>query len=160
MKNVCQFEIRKIQTIRNNILFDFFINDVQLSKLLNIDRLQDLRFSYFDLDLIEIDKLKFPQYDVLKFKKRAINIYLCNEKPNNQFETDRIVLYRCHCGSDYCGVISCEIDFDSDYFYWSDIRFEDDNNNTHPDTKLIKMLKFKRKNYEAAFKNFLKKYYT
>ena len=27
----------------------------------------------------------------------------------NQFETERFVLYKCHCGDDNCGIISCQI---------------------------------------------------
>ncbi len=46
--------------------------------------------------------------------------------PSNQFGTGRLVLYRCHCGCDYCGVISCEIRQTGNIFEWNEIRSEDD----------------------------------
>lgn len=46
--------------------------------------------------------------------------------PFNQFGSGRFVLYRCHCGSDYCGVISCELNVEGDRVCWRDIRYETD----------------------------------
>jgi hypothetical protein len=45
-------------------------------------------------------------------------------KPTNQLGTKRLVLYRCHCGSDYCSVISCKIVKEETLIYWLDIREE------------------------------------
>lgn len=42
----------------------------------------------------------------------------------NQFGTERFVLYRCHCGSDYCGVISCRIERDERSVRWIDVQAE------------------------------------
>jgi len=50
--------------------------------------------------------------------------------PQNQFETTRFVLYRCHCGDDCCGVISCGIQRTGNIVRWTEIRFEDDNGPT------------------------------
>ena len=44
----------------------------------------------------------------------------------NQFETNRFVLYRCHCGDDNCGIISCEIDRANSVVRWTDVRYEAD----------------------------------
>ena len=44
----------------------------------------------------------------------------------NQFDTSRFVLYRCHCGDDYCGIISCRIERDGDVVRWNDVRYEAD----------------------------------
>lgn len=40
------------------------------------------------------------------------------------FDTGRFSLYRCHCGDELCGVISCEIVRDNSTVRWLDIRFE------------------------------------
>lgn len=46
------------------------------------------------------------------------------EPATNQFGTERFVLYRCHCGADYCGVISCRIERSGDRVRWLDVRSE------------------------------------
>jgi len=46
--------------------------------------------------------------------------------PHNQLGSGRFVLYGCHCGSDFCGVISCAISRTDDEVVWSDIRFEEE----------------------------------
>src|SRR5262249_19767809 len=40
----------------------------------------------------------------------------------NQFGTGRFVLYRCHCGCDYCGVISFQIIRSDTKVIWEDVR--------------------------------------
>lgn len=45
---------------------------------------------------------------------------------SNQLGSGRLVLYRCHCGDDNCGVISCRIERSEDRVRWSDVRFEQD----------------------------------
>src|SRR5215470_14894235 len=50
---------------------------------------------------------------------------LVGAKPaRNQLGTNRLVLFRCHCGCDYCGVITCEIAADENFVRWSEIRGE------------------------------------
>ena len=56
MEIINRFDIKIIQKIENNIYFDFFIDDFQLSTLLGFNRLEDLEFSNFDLDKIVIDR--------------------------------------------------------------------------------------------------------
>ena len=50
--------------------------------------------------------------------------------PHNQFGTDRFVLYRCHCGDDNCGIVSCGIRRMDNVVRWNDIRFENDDGPT------------------------------
>ena len=45
---------------------------------------------------------------------------------NNQFNTNRFVLYRCHCGDDNCGIISCGIERAGHVVRWTDLRYEAD----------------------------------
>jgi hypothetical protein len=40
------------------------------------------------------------------------------------FDTGRFSLYRCHCGDEQCGVISCKIVRDTSTVRWLDVRCE------------------------------------
>jgi hypothetical protein len=44
----------------------------------------------------------------------------------NQFESGRVVLYRCHCGCDYCGVVSARVVRAGGTVRWAEVGFEDD----------------------------------
>lgn len=116
--------------------------------MLGLNRLTDMRFCGFDLDIFEADKNQFPDYDRIKSVKQKINEFLLKEKPFNQFETERIALYRCHCGSDCCGVITFKIDVDDAYIYWKDIRFELDDETETDDVKSITKLQFEKQHIE------------
>lgn len=124
MKTENKFELRIIQKAKDKICFDFFIDEIQLSKQLGFDRLENMEFSNFDLDNFTVDKEKFPNYNRKEIINRSVNGFLGLETPFNQFGTERLVLYRCHCGCDYCGVISCKINLDEDFIYWTDMRYE------------------------------------
>ncbi len=70
----------------------------------------------------------------------------------NQFGTDRFVLYRCHCGDDYCGTISCIIERGNDTIRWRDVRREND---VGPDSEAeapgpIPLFEFDLTAYDAA----------
>ncbi len=160
MKN--HFEIRAVKKEDKKISFDFFIDGKALSERLLINRF-DVAYSDFDLDILEVDTSKFPDYDRTKINKNAVAQFLGNKQPSNQFATNRIVLYRCHCGSDYCGVISFILDKQDDLIVWKEITYENDdfeykkeveNREIQPITEL----KFDRKKYELEFENYLKKY--
>ncbi|WP_378181161.1 hypothetical protein [Aquimarina sp. SS2-1] len=101
--------------------FDIFVNQQQLSKKLGIDRF-DMAYCDVDLDTFEVDTTKFPDYNRKQINTNAVSRFLGNSNPTNQFGTDRIVLYRCHCGSDYCGVISFRLEKQGDVILWKDIR--------------------------------------
>jgi hypothetical protein len=45
---------------------------------------------------------------------------------DNQFCSGRVVLYGCHCGCDYCGVISARVERSGAVVRWLDIGFEDE----------------------------------
>lgn len=96
---------------------EFVVDDQPLSKLLGIDR--DLRTSQCDLDRQTREKLPV--------ETERMVMELCGRTtPLNQFGTCRTVLYRCHCGSDYCGVVSCQIVIAEQSVEWRKITFEDD----------------------------------
>ena len=148
-------EIRVIQTTGKNIKFDFFVDTVQLSKTLGVDRLQDMQYASFDLDIFEVDAERFPSYNRLEVIKQALKAFLGMEKPQNQWGSDRIVLYRCHCGCDYCGVISFAILLTHEYVYWSDLRLEGEHENGEKEIiETLTELKFTRENYENVFNEF------
>ena len=44
----------------------------------------------------------------------------------NQFGTGRVVLYGCHCGCDYCGVISARVERSGGVVRWIDVGYEDE----------------------------------
>ncbi|EZH75867.1 hypothetical protein ATO12_03495 [Aquimarina atlantica] len=160
MKN--HFEIKEVKKDKERIYFDFFIDKKALSERLSINRF-DLSYCDFDLDTFEVDKFKFPNYDRSKVNKNAVFQFLGNHKPLNQFKTNRIVLYRCHCGCDYCGVISFNLEKQDDLIVWKDITYEDDDFEYEEEMgnigiKPIKELMFDRRAYELAFENYLKKY--
>jgi len=150
LKDKTQFQIKEI---RGNT-FDFYINQKQLSRMINIDRF-DMMYSDFDLDIIEKNEARN------KINNNAIDTYLGNKKPMNQFGTDRQVLYRCHCGSDYCGCITTELIVTEHTITWKNIGFEDDDGftleNNERDIKSIRELKFNRIEYEHEFENYLQR---
>ncbi len=82
---------------------EFSINGSPLSSLLGIAR--GLGSSECNFDIEELS---------------------ARQPSSNQFGTGRVVLYRCHCGSDYCGVVSCGIVDRGDSIEWRNISFEDD----------------------------------
>ena len=147
-------EIKIIDQQTDNFKFDFFIDEVQLSTILGINRLTDMRFCNFDLDIFNSDKVKFPDYDRKEIVRKKINEFTGIEKPFNQFQTDRIVLYRCHCGCDYCGIISFEIEFSDDSVFWKNIRFELDDEIETANIKSIALLQFSKKQYLEEFNKF------
>jgi len=165
MKN--QLEIRTVKKKEDRIMFDFFIDGTPLSESLNINRF-DLAYSDFDLDTLEVDKAKFPNYDRKEIIKNAVSCFLGNSKPMNQYGTNRIVLYRCHCGSDYCGMVSFTLRIENDIVVWENLNYEDDGDFENDDDleeeligsgiKSIKELRFDRREYQLEFENHLVQY--
>lgn len=158
MSTINKFNINIIQKTDSSIRFDFFIDGVQLSKYLGFDRLSDLAFSSFDLDNIVVDREKFPNYNRKNIIDNKIDEFTGLKVPFNQFGTERIVLYRCHCGCDYCGVISCELSMNGDFVYWKDVRYETEDDDEQEYTKRIEILKFEKENYFQIFKEYKKLY--
>lgn len=155
-KAIVKFEIKLIKKHKAQHFFDFYIDDKPLSKKLKIDRF-DLAYSNFDLDTLVIDKDKFPHYNRSIINKTAVSNFLGETKPMNQFRTNRIVIYRCHCGSDFCGVISFELLVKKNCVIWKNISYESDYlNNSSENIETLHQLVFNRNEYELAFKNYLK----
>lgn len=163
LKNKQQFEIRIVENTPNKISFDFFINQKQLSKQIGINRF-DMAYCNFDLDSFEVDSTKFPNYDRKKIIKKTVSCFLGNHKPMNQFGTNRIVVYRCHCGCDYCGVISYTLHIEDDVVIWKNINYEDDNDFESEEAlneneiHAIKELRFDTREYQEAFKKHVNTY--
>lgn len=80
----------------------------------------------------------------------AIAALLGQRPPSNQFGSGRFVLYRCHCGSDYCGVISCVIERRDAVMLWRDIGYEGDEDDTPPYPLRVARLQFSLESYEAV----------
>ena len=93
---------------------EFIIDGKSLADWLEIER--GLDNCYTELD---IDKARF-----LHFANQLIG----ETEPSNQFDTPRLVLYRCHCGCDYCGVVSAEIITHDNSITWQNVGYEDDDN--------------------------------
>jgi hypothetical protein len=86
--------------------------------------------------------------------QRFIRALLGEAEPSNQLGTKRLVLYRCHCGSDYCGVISCEIVREQTQIHWLDIREESDDQEVLTNVRLEK-LSFDLEQYQEAITSYL-----
>lgn len=163
LKDKSQFQIQKIKSEVNRTHFDFFINGKSLSVLLNIHRF-DLRYCDFDLDIIDAENTENTTYNRKQINKQAVSSFLGKRNPINQLGTDRVVLYRCHCGSDYCGVISFSLQIDNDTVYWNDIRLETEDDEDYlllmQEQKItpIKELQFDIREYEAQFDEYMKLY--
>jgi hypothetical protein len=95
-------------------LAEFFIDDRRLCEWLGIDRNLSQYGTDFDPDSPE------------PIRNRGIEAFLSRVEAHNQFGSGRLVLYRCHCGCDYCGVISCRLEVGDDHVIWQDVTLEDD----------------------------------
>jgi hypothetical protein len=78
-------------------------------------------------------------------------------RAENQFGTNRFVLYRCHCGDDNCGIISCGVQRDENLIRWTDVRFESDDGPTDDEMcdGSIPLFEFDATEYDAAIAAFL-----
>ncbi|QWP74649.1 hypothetical protein J5226_13200 [Lysobacter sp. K5869] len=93
---------------------ELFIDERPLAHWLGLTR--DLGNSDTDLDLALPPALA----------ERGRAAFLGLQPAHNQFGSGRLVLYRCHCGCDYCGVISCILELDRDHVVWRQVTREDD----------------------------------
>ena len=90
--------------------------------------------------------------DMIEVKSREIKALLGSATPNNQWGSGRFVLYRCHCGCDYCGVISCEIVKEGECIHWKDVGYEGDD---EPEvSQHIECLTFNFNEYEIVVNNY------
>lgn len=72
MKKKNNFELRIINKEEKRVNFNFFVDGIALTQRLNIKRF-DLAYCDFDLDFLEVDKCKFPNYDRKKINKVAVS---------------------------------------------------------------------------------------
>jgi hypothetical protein len=93
---------------------ELFIDERPLAHWLGLRR--DLSNSDTDLDCALPPALA----------ERGRAAFLGLQPAHNQFGSGRLVLYRCHCGSDYCGVISCALELDRDHVVWRQVTREDE----------------------------------
>jgi hypothetical protein len=87
----------------------------------------------------------------------ALSSFICQllgeAPPQNQFGTPRLVLFGCHCGCDYCGIVSCGIERDGSTIRWRDICHEDDFG-LGTGYGRIDVLEFSYEQYTATVKTF------
>jgi hypothetical protein len=114
--------------------WDFEVDGVLLSERLQIDR-SDLRFCMNDLG-----------YDNRVVVERYFEELKGMVPASNQFGSGRVRLYGCHCGCDYCGMISMRLVVTPETVEWLDIRHEDD----RPGPVLLAQLVFRRDKYMQA----------
>lgn len=120
-------------------LTDFEVNGLSLSGLYNLN-------AWFGNTCFDYDG---------EFKQLEIGALLGKGEPSNQFGSGRFILFRCHCGCDYCGVISCSIERKGDTITWRDIGYENDSDDIeYP--KRIEAYSFRIAEYEAEVSRYLK----
>ncbi|MFT0213629.1 hypothetical protein VQ643_13640 [Pseudomonas sp. F1_0610] len=156
--------IRCIERTPERQNFMLFIDEQSLDSLLNIDHCEDMRFSNFDLDIFPVDKQRFPDYNHKAVIINTIAQFLGQAPIFTQFGSNRLVIYRCHCGSDYCGVISCDLLITQDSITWANIRYEDGSDSDDAadldeiDVTPIPQLVFAKTQYEQAFANYFQQH--
>lgn len=93
---------------------EIFIDERPLAQWLGIAR---------DLGNADSD-LEVPRPPALA--ERGLAAFLGLQPAHNQLGSTRLVLYRCHCGSDYCGVVSCVLELREDRVAWRQVAPEYD----------------------------------
>jgi hypothetical protein len=88
---------------------DFIVDGKNLSKLFNFENHR-------------------PWFGLTEFESsnKSVNALKGLAPPVNQFDNGNFVLYRCHCGCDYCGVIACKIVRTSISVKWCNIYYGDE----------------------------------
>lgn len=166
MNKVNRLELRCIQYDNDTQRYDFnfYVDGKGLDEWLGFDRQTDWRFLDFDFDIFIVDKDSFPNYDRNKIIYSKVEQCLGIKPIYTQLGNNRLVLYRCHCGSDYCSVISCHLEITEHYVRWNNIAYEDGLDreealdlDEHGIT-LIKQLIFSRKQYQQVFNKYLDTY--
>ncbi|MGB4774955.1 MAG: hypothetical protein WBP45_07285 [Daejeonella sp.] len=108
-KTAIKYQINEEE--RETLLTEFLIDHKPLSEIIGIER----SLCFYE-----------TEFDYSKDRKSmAIKQFMGEFKPINQFTSDRIILYRCHCGCDYCGVISFRLVIENNIVIWKDIAYED-----------------------------------
>lgn len=123
---------------------EFYLDGAPLSQILGIER--GLQFAGNNLS-----------HDAPEIVLDAIAQFTGASSPSNQFGTSRVVLYRCHCGSDYCGIISFSLLLKKNFVFWQGLSYEDDDGTTNINNlkqsgfDAIREIVFDKKQYLATF---------
>lgn len=152
-----KLEICVVEENERYTSFDFYIDGQALSTMVGVDKSEDMDFSDCDLDFVVVDREQFPDYNRAAINSRFAEQLLGVIPPLNQFGTERIVLYRYHCGCDYCGTISFYLRIEEELIYWEDIRFENETEFDNLDLNKISSLKFDKKHYRKEIERYLEK---
>lgn len=161
-----QLELRCIEldTETQNYYFNFYIDGKALDEWLGFNKQTDWRFLNFDFDIFVVDKTRFPDYDHRQVIGNKIDQYLGIKPVFTQLEDNRLVLYRCHCGCDYCSIISCDLEINDEYVKWCNIAYDDGLDSEDAleldehGIRTIKQLIFTRQQYQQVFNEYLEKY--
>jgi hypothetical protein len=125
-------------------LWDFLIDGRPLAQRLGVSR------SGLDLCSSPLEWVAYSRYRaVLADYARK----LTGAAPaDNQFLSKRVVLYTCHCGSDYCGFISARVERSAGFVRWLDVGFEDENG-----ARGVAAFAFRTRQLAAALTGFLRR---
>jgi hypothetical protein len=157
MGRICKLRIGEItarywleadEPAREITVPEIFVDEQPLSERMGIER----GLAFMNCDFI---------YDDPEVLRQAIARYTGKEAPFNQFGSGRIVLYRCHCGCDLCGVISFSLVEEGELILWRDLSHEtgegvEDASTIERDYgfKFIEEIAFDKAQYLAEFERY------
>lgn len=157
MSNIHQFDIGEItarywlkadEPAHELTVPEIFVDGQALSGMIGVER---------DLAFINCD---FTSDDPNVIRS-AIAQYTGQAAPCNQFGSPRIVLYRCHCGSDYCGVISFSLVEKGGLILWRNLSYKTETGIIDTgvveqayDIRFIEEMAFNKVQYLAEFKRY------
>jgi hypothetical protein len=125
-------------------LWDFLIDGRPLAQHLGVSR--------SDLDLCS-SPLEWGAYSRYRALLDDYGIQLTGTAPgDNQFLSGRVVLYTCHCGCHYCGVISARVERSAGVVRWLDVGSEDENG-----PRGVAAFAFRTRQVAAAVSGFLRR---
>lgn len=107
------YRLKGDEPAREAAVPEFFVDGRALPELIGVER--DLAFIGCDFCSDDPEALS-----------SAVARYTGGAPPRNQFGSPRVVLYRCHCGSDYCGVISFSLVIEEGLVRWRGLSYEGD----------------------------------
>jgi hypothetical protein len=126
---------------------EIFVDERPLSEKIRIGR--GLAYSNCDFS-----------YDNPEILSAAIDRYTGKRSPSNQFGSKRIVLYRCHCGVDYCGVVSFSLVEEEYFIVWRNLSRESEDGVEDAaalqldGVQFIEELRFEKAQYFAEFERY------
>ncbi|MFM2379465.1 MAG: hypothetical protein RLZZ143_2043 [Cyanobacteriota bacterium] len=133
------YEVKGVRASQPYTQTDFIVDGVGLGEIFD-----------FEKDRPWFGQTRFETSE--KTRKIYLDQLLGHSESDNQFKTKRYVLYGCHCGCDYCGVLSCRIERTDNSVFWKDIRYEDDTESGVYDmgSQTIEMFEFELNQYDQT----------